>query len=250
MEKKYYIHDRVNQSGPYSISELEKMNLKSNTLIWYLGLPDWLTLDKVQELRHLIKEVVPPTLGVSKESEVQVYKLPINKHEASNYSNEQSAYKFDNYVDVSPTSSSNKSKSSNSSLLRIVLYSLVFICFLLILITYLTRDTYQEKIESLRNIENADPLSFLNTKGEYKENFWGDKIKISGTVSNSASVANYKDVVIRVTFYTKTQTQITEEDYIIYEFFPANSTKEFYLTVPNYTNTETIGWRIIDAKTY
>ena len=57
-------------------------------------------------------------------------------------------------------------------------------------------------------------------------------------------------MIVRVIFYTKTKTVITTEDYVLYEFFPANGTKEFNLRVPNYDHTESLDWKVIDAKTY
>ncbi|MFM7857296.1 MAG: hypothetical protein ACKO96_36595, partial [Flammeovirgaceae bacterium] len=135
---------------------------------------------------------------------------------------------------------------------QIIILSLIGVVIIFLLVSLLNQDkekTYQERLLTLKEIENSDPVRFLEADGEYSENFWGDKIKINGRIKNKASVANYKDVIVRVIFYTKTKTVITTEDYVLYEFFTANGTKEFNLKVPNYDNTETIDWRVIDAKT-
>lgn len=48
---------------------------------------------------------------------------------------------------------------------------------------------------------------------------------ISCTIINSATIAKYKDVVLKVTFYAKTQAEISSDEYPIHDFFaPGSST--------------------------
>ena len=82
----------------------------------------------------------------------------------------------------------------------------------------------------------------------YNENFWGDKIKVHGVVKNKATVATYKDAVVRVTYYSKTKTELGNKEYTIYEVFPPNSEVKFELKIENYKDVSTIGWDVIQAK--
>jgi hypothetical protein len=62
---------------------------------------------------------------------------------------------------------------------------------------------------------------------EYAKN--GNVIK--GVVKNSASVAKFKDMVLTVSYYSATNTEIKSEDHIFYEFYGPNSSKPFSLYV-------------------
>jgi hypothetical protein len=250
MEKKYYIHDRVTQKGPFTLNELEQMELNSNTLIWYLGLEEWITLDKLPELHHLIKRIVPPNLGVKRGSELQSYSLPIVEYDSSNTSRRNKRQSYGNPIDITSEPVAKVKTTSNKNYIRTIVLSLIGLVMFALFLIVTNEDSYQEKLLTLKDIENSDPLNFLETEGNYSENFWETKINIEGQIRNKASVANYKDVVIRVVFYTKTKTVITTEDYMIYEFILANGTKEFNLKVPNYDNTESVSCKIVGAKTY
>src|SRR5438128_1620742 len=67
-------------------------------------------------------------------------------------------------------------------------------------------ETYAEKVMTVEEIERNNPSKFLEASGTYNESFWGDNMKVHGKVVNKATVANYKDVVIEIIFYSKTET--------------------------------------------
>ena len=106
---------------------------------------------------------------------------------------------------------------------------------------------YESKKMSVAEIERANPENFLDASGTYNGNFWGDKLKVHGTVTNKATVANYKDVVVRVTFYTATETTLDTKDYVIYDYFPAHSTKNFELNLSKPSACKKIGWDAVTA---
>lgn len=87
----------------------------------------------------------------------------------------------------------------------------------------------------------------MNATGTYKATFLGDKLKINGIIENKATVTNYKDVIIEVIFYSKTDSEIAREQYTIYDFFGPNTKKEFKLKVNNYSNVKTIGLDAVSA---
>jgi len=107
--------------------------------------------------------------------------------------------------------------------------------------------TYQEKVMSVEEIERAQPTNFLTASGTYKENFRGDKIKVSCTITNTATVATYKDAVIRVTYYSKTKTVLGTNDYTVYETFSPSSSKTVQLKIDNYKDVNSIGWDVVQA---
>lgn len=107
--------------------------------------------------------------------------------------------------------------------------------------------TYQEKVMTVEQIELSQPTSFLTAAGKYNENFWGDKINVHGVITNKATVATYKDAVVKVTYYSKTNTEIGSKEYTIYEIFTPHSSTNFELKIDNYKDVSTIGWDVISA---
>jgi len=103
---------------------------------------------------------------------------------------------------------------------------------------------------TVEEIEKSAPTQFLSATGNYRENFWGDKFKIDCEITNKATVATYKDAVIKITYYSKTKTVLGSSKHIIYESFPPHSTKTVKLKVDNYSNVSSIGWDVIKAVPY
>ena len=155
----------------------------------------------------------------------------------------------DIFTTVTPPQIKNNPKSWKEILIRTAVVSILIIAGLGIYSYAKNQDyeTYGEKILSVEELENATPTDFLTADGTYNESFWGSKIKIDGEIINSATVAHYKDVVVRVTYYSKTKSILGSEDYTIYEVFPPNSLKPFELKVENYKDVNSIGWNVISA---
>ena len=103
---------------------------------------------------------------------------------------------------------------------------------------------------TVEEMETAKPMSFLAVNGTYSENFWGDKFNLSCTVTNKATIASYKDLVIRVTYYTKTKTSLGIKDYTIYEVFKPKTERTISMKIDNYQNVNSIDLDIIQALPY
>lgn len=99
----------------------------------------------------------------------------------------------------------------------------------------------------LKILEQNAPTDYLTADGTYRESFWGNKLKISCTIKNQATLATFKDAVVQVTYYSKTKTELRSKEYSIYEMFPPNSSKTIDLKIDNYKNVNSIGWDVISA---
>jgi hypothetical protein len=141
-------------------------------------------------------------------------------------------------------------KKSNSGKTLAIVLIVIVVGFILIANLNNSGSSYQEKIMTVEEIELSQPTSFLFADGNYRENFWGDKFKVSCTITNKATVATYKDAIVRVTYYSKTKTVLGSNDYTIYEVFSPTSTKTVQLTIENYKDVESIGWEVISAISY
>ena len=72
---------------------------------------------------------------------------------------------------------------------------------------------------------------------------------IKGTFMNKASLAKYKDVVVKVSFFSKTKTLIKEESYVLYEYYEPHSSKEFAMKLDTLPNAYVdFGFEVVDAK--
>ena len=98
--------------------------------------------------------------------------------------------------------------------------------------------------------EHAYPTNYLSAAGTYRPNFWQTEEEIRGTITNKALHTNYKDIRIRVNFYSQTKTIIGTQNYIIYEHVPYGSTQPFTLKVLKPPAIATCGWVPIGATYY
>lgn len=109
------------------------------------------------------------------------------------------------------------------------------------------KESYAEKKMTIEQMEQSEPIRFLDVSGNYNKSFWGTKINVHGKIVNRATIATYKDAVVKVIYYSKTKTVLGSKDYIIYELFPPNSTKTFELKIENYKDVNSIGLELVKA---
>ena len=95
--------------------------------------------------------------------------------------------------------------------------------------------------------EKENPLEFLSIDGTYRSNLV-DEWVLEGNIANSAIIANYKDIVIKVSFYSKTKTLIGTENLTIYDYFPAGEYSKFKLKTTSYNEAYSISWEIVRAS--
>ena len=202
------------------------MNITKETSIWHEGLPEWTTADQIYELKELFDSSTPPP--------------------------------FNPKTTPPPVQDPAPRKKNR---LGVILQSIGAIGAVIIIIVIINvqmkkgagstspdSQSYKEKVMSVEEIERSQPAKFLTASGNYNENFWGDKFKVHGVITNKATVAAYKDAVVRVTYYSKTKTVLATKEYTIYENFPPHSEVKFELKIDNYQNVSTIGWDVIQAK--
>lgn len=135
------------------------------------------------------------------------------------------------------------------------LASAIFISgfFYLIVITYSCDNSsaslinYEQTKLSLEDQEKGNPINFLSTDGTYHETLFGDKMVLNGTISNNATIATYKDVVLQVHFYSKTKTEIGSENYVVYDYFPPKQIKNFKSKIKAPIGTNSISWNIVST---
>ncbi len=221
--KKYYLHDGSEQHGPYDLDDLKDKDIQRHTPVWYVGLSEWTTADQIEFLKDLVGKPTPPPFKGSHPYQTQ----PIVK----------------------------KNSRIGVFLKILAVAGAIFIVTMVVKANiddaevepHSNGQTYQEKVKTVEEIERSQPTKFLIADGKYNENIWGNKIKVNGIITNTATVALYKDAVVRVTYFTKTKTELGSKDYTIYEQFPPHSTVKFDLKIENYKDVNSIGWEVVQA---
>lgn len=217
--KKYYLHNGTENIGPLDLDELKAKAITKNTQVWCDGMEDWKNAGEVEELKSILSVVPPP---IAKKTEIK--QEPIT---------------------------SNKKTHWFWRIIRVLAILIIVFIAIIAFVDYMNEknssSSYEESIMTIAEIEAADPSLYLNATGTYKPTFLGDELKISGVIENKATVTNYKDVIVEVIFYSKTDSEIAREQYTIYDFFAPKTKKEFKLKVKNYSNVETIGWNVFNA---
>ena len=100
---------------------------------------------------------------------------------------------------------------------------------------------YQAAKIFIADQEKADPRAFLKvTNGTYKKNLLGEWV-----VEGSTTVARYKDVVLLVSFYSKTQTLLGTQEFKQFEFIEPGHSVAFKIKSNGFPGTGIIG---IDVK--
>lgn len=233
--KKYYLHNGSENIGPFDLDELKAKAITKNTQVWCEGMEDWKNAGEVDELRSVLTVVPPPIKSFTTPPPIQ--KTPINSPPIQETKQE-----------IIPQT---KKTSWGKIIAKSIVVTFLIIIAIGFIVDYTNRsnpsDSYTESIMTIGEMEAADPSTYLDATGTYKTTFLGDKLKINGIIENKATVTNYKDVIVEVIFYSKTDSEIAREQYTIYDFFGPNTKKEFKLKVNNYSNVKTIGWDVVSA---
>ncbi len=237
--KKYYLHNGSEQEGPFYISQLKKKGITRETEVWYRGLSDWTCAGQIDELEALFtqpQQELPPIKPKETEQTTQTNTKPKNSVLGKNILKLGLitigilvAFALFNMF----TSNNPKSNPSNAHEQNMTIEE--------------KKVTIEEKKMTIEETENAYPKQFLSVEGKYSKNIWGTKFKVKGEITNKATKADYKDIIIRLNYYSKTNSVIESEDYTVYEVFPPNQVKSFKLDAAKYKDVDSIGLNIIGA---
>ena len=77
-------------------------------------------------------------------------------------------------------------------------------------------ETYEKSKESLGDKEKNNPSRFLHVENRDRKNLIGQTVVI-GHLTNTATVCTYKDVELKLTFFSKTGVKLDEGIETIYE---------------------------------
>ncbi len=106
---------------------------------------------------------------------------------------------------------------------------------------------YEESKMSLEQIEQKSPSKFLVANGERKNNILGQSV-VKGQIKNKAKIVSYKDITVKISFYSKTGTLLEEDRETIYENVAPGTTKKFKSKYFTPKGTDSVSFSIVGAK--
>lgn len=135
-----------------------------------------------------------------------------------------------------------------------------YFCFLLVLSTTLfscnsdpsnkiksEKEDYQITKENLLKKEQKYPSNFLIVNGHDKRNMLGQTV-VKGIITSKASVAVFKDVEIKLSFYSKTKALLENDKETIFEQFKPGESKDFKTKYFAPKGTDSVALEVMGAK--
>jgi hypothetical protein len=108
-------------------------------------------------------------------------------------------------------------------------------------------DTYETSKMTISEIESKNPKKFLKVEGRDKHNLIGQTV-VKGKISNTATVVGYKDVTIKISFFSKTGTLLEEDEETIYNEVKPGETIAFKSKFYAPKGSDDVKLKIISAK--
>jgi hypothetical protein len=106
---------------------------------------------------------------------------------------------------------------------------------------------YEKSKESLEQTEQKNPAKFITVDGDKKKNLLGQTV-VRADINNNAKIVTYKDVDVKITFYSKTGTVLEEDHETIYENIAPGTSVHFKSKFFTPKGTDSVSFKVVDAK--
>lgn len=108
------------------------------------------------------------------------------------------------------------------------------------------KESYELTKEDLLKKEQKNPQNFLEVKGNNKKNILGQTV-VKGTISNIATIAVFKDLDLKLSFYSKTKALLETDKETIYETLDPGESKDFKTKYFGPKGTDSVGLEVLGA---
>ena len=109
------------------------------------------------------------------------------------------------------------------------------------------KESYEHTKEDLLKKEQKSPLHFLMVSGHNKRNLLGQTV-VKGIISNKATVAVFKDVDLKLSFYSKTRALLETDKETIFELLHPGESKNFKTKYFAPKGTDSVALEVLGAK--
>ena len=110
------------------------------------------------------------------------------------------------------------------------------------------KEDYIKAQETLEAKEKKNPANFLSVNSKDKHNLMGQTV-IKGTISNTAKICVYYDVVVELSFTSKTGALLEKDSETIYETIEAGKSVNFKTKYFAPKGTDSVLIKVMGAKT-
>lgn len=107
--------------------------------------------------------------------------------------------------------------------------------------------SYEKTREVLLEKELKNPVNFLTVVGKDKKNLLGQTV-IKGKLTNHATIAVFKDVDVKLFFYSKTKALLETDTETIFEQVQPGETKNFKTKYFAPKGTDSVGIEVTGAQ--
>lgn len=107
--------------------------------------------------------------------------------------------------------------------------------------------SYEKTREVLLDKELKNPSNFLTVEGKDKKNLLGQTV-IKGRLTNNATIAVFKDIDVKLFFYSKTKALLDTDTETIFEQVQPGETKNFKTKYFAPKGTDSVGIQVTGAK--
>ncbi|HSN08394.1 MAG TPA: hypothetical protein VLS85_05115 [Hanamia sp.] len=109
------------------------------------------------------------------------------------------------------------------------------------------KESYNAAKESLLKKEEKNPATFITVSGSSKKNIVGQTV-VKGTLVNKASIATFKDVNIKLSFYSRTKALLETDKETIFEILNPGESQDFKTKYFAPKGTDSVGLQVLGAK--
>lgn len=109
------------------------------------------------------------------------------------------------------------------------------------------KESYQLTKDELLKKEQKKPQDFITVTGYNKKNILGQTV-VKGTLVNKASVATFKDVDIKLSFYSRTQALLETDNETEYMTLGPGESKDFKTKYFAPKGTDSVALIVLGAK--
>jgi hypothetical protein len=109
------------------------------------------------------------------------------------------------------------------------------------------KDKYEQTKETLEETEKKNPKRFLSVDGYKRRNLIRETV-VKGTITNSATVATFKDIDVEISFYSETGALLLKDHEVVNKFVGPNSSQDFKYKTYAPKGSDSVSMKVVSAK--
>lgn len=106
---------------------------------------------------------------------------------------------------------------------------------------------YEHAKEDIGKTEMKNPARFIAVNGSNKKNLLGQTV-VKGTLQNNARIISYKDIDVKLSFYSKTGALLEEDHEVVFENLQPGRSVHFKTKYFTPKGTDSVGMQVITAR--